>query len=100
MSLDMASGFWTIQMTGRAELVSAFVWLLGHFQWIRMPFGLKNAPFVYQSEINNCLWGFGRLAPEGEAKVDRDVLVFQELIAPDTEPTVETPQGEGGFRLP
>ncbi|KAE8961633.1 hypothetical protein PF007_g31575 [Phytophthora fragariae] len=46
MSLDMASGFWAIRMTERTKLISAFVCPFGHFQWARMPFGLKNAPLV------------------------------------------------------
>ncbi|OWY98982.1 reverse transcriptase [Phytophthora megakarya] len=74
MSLDMASGFWHIKMTERAKLISAFVCPFGHFQWIRMPFGLKNAPRIYQQVINNCLWGFVRLPPEEEAEVDQEVL--------------------------
>ncbi|OWY95531.1 reverse transcriptase, partial [Phytophthora megakarya] len=82
MSLDMASGFWVIQMSERAELISAFVCPFGHFQWIRMPFGLKNALLVYRSVINNCLWGFVWLPPEEEGKVDRDVLEFLELTVP------------------
>ncbi|OWY93920.1 hypothetical protein PHMEG_00036501 [Phytophthora megakarya] len=40
----MASGFWAVRMTERAKLISAFVCPFGHFQWLRMPFGLKNAP--------------------------------------------------------
>ncbi|GMF29899.1 unnamed protein product [Phytophthora fragariaefolia] len=76
MSLDMASGFWAIRMTERAKLISAFVCPFGHFQWVRMPFGLKNAPLVYQTVINNCLWGFVRLSPEEEVEVDQDVLEF------------------------
>ncbi|OWY96869.1 hypothetical protein PHMEG_00032750, partial [Phytophthora megakarya] len=100
MSLDMASGSWAIQMTERAKLISAFVCPFGYFQWIRMPFGLKNAPLVHQSVINNSLWGFVRLPPEEEAKVDRDVLEFLKLTVPDTGPTIEDPHGEGGFRLP
>ncbi|KAE9007126.1 hypothetical protein PR001_g17039 [Phytophthora rubi] len=82
MSLDMASGFWAIRMTERAKLISAFVCPFGHFQWVRMPFGLKNAPLVYQAVINNCLWGFVRLPPEEEAEVDRDVLDFLQLECP------------------
>uniref|UniRef100_A0AAV1U3G1 Reverse transcriptase domain-containing protein n=1 Tax=Peronospora matthiolae TaxID=2874970 RepID=A0AAV1U3G1_9STRA len=46
-SLDMASGFWVVEMTERAKLISAFVTPFGLFEWLRMPFGLKNAPLIY-----------------------------------------------------
>ncbi|GMF42918.1 unnamed protein product [Phytophthora fragariaefolia] len=38
-SLDAASGFWAVMMTQRARKISAFVCALGHFEWLRMPFG-------------------------------------------------------------
>ncbi|POM73960.1 Hypothetical protein PHPALM_9140 [Phytophthora palmivora] len=60
-SLDAASGFWAIMMTQRARKISAFVCALGHFEWLRMPFGLKNAPMIYQRMIDNALWGFVQL---------------------------------------
>ncbi|KAE9022723.1 hypothetical protein PR002_g11905 [Phytophthora rubi] len=41
-----------------------------------MPFGLKNAPLVYQAVIINCLWGFIRLPAKEEKLVDQDVLEF------------------------
>ncbi|KAJ0391450.1 hypothetical protein P43SY_011701 [Pythium insidiosum] len=75
LSLDMASGFWAVRMTDRARRISAFTCPLGHFQWVRMPFGLKNAPLVYQQMLDNCLWGFVRLPPELEASVEPEVLV-------------------------
>uniref|UniRef100_H3H8V4 Reverse transcriptase domain-containing protein n=1 Tax=Phytophthora ramorum TaxID=164328 RepID=H3H8V4_PHYRM len=71
-SLDAASGLWAIMMTMRARKVSAFVCALGHFEWLRMPFGLKNAPMIYQRMIDNALWGF--VQPKG------DWLHFSELI--------------------
>ncbi|KAE9068748.1 hypothetical protein PF005_g28016 [Phytophthora fragariae] len=89
MSLDVASGFWVIRMTERAKLIPAFVCPFGHFQWVRMPFGLKNAPLVYQAVINNCLWGFVRLPPEEEAEVDQDVLDFLQLEGPGGDVTEE-----------
>ncbi|GMF61231.1 unnamed protein product [Phytophthora fragariaefolia] len=58
MSQDMASGFWAVLMTERAKLVSAFICPFGYFQWIRMSFGLKNAPLIYQAVINNCLCSY------------------------------------------
>ncbi|GMF34022.1 unnamed protein product [Phytophthora fragariaefolia] len=57
-SLDAANGFWAVTMTQRARKISAFVCALGHFEWLRMPFGLKNAPMIYQWMIDNALWGF------------------------------------------
>jgi hypothetical protein len=62
-SLDMASGFWVVSMTERARLISAFVTPLGLFEWLRMPFGLKNAPQIYQRLLDNALYGFLRMSP-------------------------------------
>ncbi|KAG3052037.1 hypothetical protein PC121_g17508 [Phytophthora cactorum] len=62
-SLDAASGFGAIMMTLRARKVPAFVCALGHFEWLRMPFGLKNAPMIYQRMIDNALWGFLKHKP-------------------------------------
>ncbi|GMF49048.1 unnamed protein product [Phytophthora fragariaefolia] len=77
-SLDAASGFWAVMMTMRARWVTAFVCALGHFEWLRMPFGLMNAPMIYQRMIDNALWGFdqpkggwkafGRRMKDAEAK--------------------------------
>ncbi|POM68013.1 Hypothetical protein PHPALM_15875 [Phytophthora palmivora] len=62
-SLDAASGFWAVMMTSRARRISAFVCALGHFEWLRIPFGLKNAPMIYQRMIDNALWGY--VQPKG-----------------------------------
>nr|KAE8919718.1 hypothetical protein PF009_g29979 [Phytophthora fragariae] len=60
-SLDMASGFWVVSMTDRARAISAFITPFGLFEWNRMPFGLKNAPQIYQRLIDNALYGFLRI---------------------------------------
>ncbi|GMF30387.1 unnamed protein product [Phytophthora fragariaefolia] len=57
-SLDAASGFWAAMMTQRARKIAAFVCALGHFEWLRMPFRLKNAPMIYPRMTDNALWGF------------------------------------------
>ncbi|GMF36978.1 unnamed protein product [Phytophthora fragariaefolia] len=57
-SLYAASGFWAVMMTQGTRKISVFVCALGHFEWLRMPFGLKNAPMIYQRKIDNALWGF------------------------------------------
>ena len=96
LSLDMASGFWAIQMTLRARLISAFLCPLGHFQWVRMPFGLKNAPLIYQRAIDNALWGFVRLPPALEAEVEPEVLAGVGLPAPESGVDSSEPAVSGG----
>ncbi|OWZ13325.1 reverse transcriptase [Phytophthora megakarya] len=83
MSGDMASGFGAVKMSERAKLISAFVCPFEYFQWVGMPFGLKNAPLIYQAVINNRLWGFVRLSPAEEADVDSDVLEHLGLTLSD-----------------
>ncbi|OWZ00303.1 reverse transcriptase, partial [Phytophthora megakarya] len=68
-SLDIASGFWVVKMTDRARLISAFITPFGLFEWNWMPFGLKNAPQIYQRMIDNALYGFTRIPKmEGDLK--------------------------------
>ncbi|GMF24388.1 unnamed protein product [Phytophthora fragariaefolia] len=57
-SLDAASGFWAVMMNQRARKISAFVYALGHFEWLRMPFGMKEKTMIYQRMIDNALRGF------------------------------------------
>ena len=45
-------------MTERARSISAFITPSGLFEWLRMPFGLKNAPHIYQRLIDNALYGY------------------------------------------
>ncbi|KAE9282869.1 hypothetical protein PR003_g27291, partial [Phytophthora rubi] len=70
-SLDMASGFWVVSMTDRARAISAFITPFGLFEWNHMPFGLKNAPQIYQRLIDNALYGFLRIPPA----VDQSTLM-------------------------
>ncbi|KAE9303263.1 hypothetical protein PF008_g22272 [Phytophthora fragariae] len=49
-------------MTDRARAISAFITPFGLFEWNRMPFGLKNAPQIYQRMLDNALYGFTRIS--------------------------------------
>ncbi|OWY91510.1 reverse transcriptase, partial [Phytophthora megakarya] len=66
-SLDMASGFWVVPMTDRARLISAFIIPFGLFEWLRMPFGLCNAPQIYQRLIDNALYVW-KLSPTEDTR--------------------------------
>lgn len=54
-SLDMASGFHQIPVSLESIERTAFVTLEGQFEYLTMPFGLRNAPSVYQRCINAAL---------------------------------------------
>ncbi|KAG3069725.1 hypothetical protein PI124_g21477 [Phytophthora idaei] len=91
-SLDAASGFWEIMMTLRARKVSAFVCALGHFEWLRMPFGLKNAPMIYHRMIDNALWGF--VQPKGGWLKYSEIMRLAEAQAKERRAT----SNEGSFQ--
>ena len=48
--VDMRSGFWQIELTKRAQDLTAFVTPSGRiFKWMVMPFRLKNAPAFFKN---------------------------------------------------
>ena len=57
-SLEMASGFWVVEMAERARLISAFITPSGLYKWLSMPFRMKNAPQIYQRMVDNALYGY------------------------------------------
>ncbi|OWY99117.1 reverse transcriptase, partial [Phytophthora megakarya] len=79
--VHMASGFWVVPMTDRAREISPFITPFGLFEWSRMPFGLKNAPQIYQRLVDNALYGFLKISRSGDAGATTDG--FQTGIADD-----------------
>lgn len=55
--LDCYSGFHSIKIKAEDAHKTAFSTDLGHYQFQRMPFGLKNAPATFQRLMNNVLTG-------------------------------------------
>ncbi len=51
-SLDLLSGYWQVPLAAESREITAFSTLSGHFEWLRMPFGLKTAPITFQRMIN------------------------------------------------
>ena len=51
--MDCKSGYWQIKMEEESISLTAFSAPQGHYEWLVMPFGLKNAPQIFQRRMDN-----------------------------------------------
>jgi len=51
--MNCKSGYWQIKMDEESIPLTAFSAPQGHYKWIVLPFGLKNAPQIFQRRIDN-----------------------------------------------
>ena len=72
--MDLKSGFWQVKMAEESRQYTAFtVGSLGVYEFLRMPFGLCNAPATFQRLMQNCL---GKLNLTYALVYLDDVVVF------------------------
>lgn len=76
-TLDLASGFHQIEIEKEDREKTAFSTEEGHFQFRRMPFGLKNAPATFQRAINNALAG---LTPQQCLVYLDDIIIYSKSL--------------------
>lgn len=69
---DLKSGFHQVAMHPESIEWTAFLTTAGLFEWLVMPFGLKNAPAVFQRKMDNCFRGMEDFL----AVYIDDILVF------------------------
>ena len=72
IALDLKSGYWQVQLDDDSKEKTVFACHRGLFQFNVMPFGLSNAPAVFQELLNIVLQGCEDFAM---AYLD-DVLIF------------------------
>ena len=72
--LDLAKGFYQVEVEPESQQKTAFVSPFGKFEFTRMPFGLKNAPAIFQRLMEVVL----RDCYECSAPYIDDIIVFSE----------------------
>ena len=78
-TLDVSSGFHHVVITKNDVQKTAFVTMNGKYEWMVMPFGLKNAPLIFQRVIHNLLWDY-ELTRFTHNYID-DIIIFSNSIS-------------------
>ena len=55
---DCKSGFWQIKMDNDSIPITSFSTPRGHYEWMVMPFGLKNAHQIFQRKMDKILFDY------------------------------------------
>ena len=75
--LDMAWGYWHVPIHPESIDKTAFITPDGHYEWLVLPFGLKNAPATFQRIVREVL---GELLDHGVIPYFDDIIVYSETI--------------------
>ncbi|UYV75361.1 hypothetical protein LAZ67_12003633 [Cordylochernes scorpioides] len=72
-TLDIAWGYWHVEMHPDSVEKTAFITNDGHYEFLVMPFGLKNAPSTFQRIIQHII---GNLLWNGVCNYQDDILIY------------------------
>lgn len=77
--LDLKDGYWQVQLTKQSRNLCTFATPYGNFRFIRMPFGIKSAPSVFQrmnfdifGDIENVIIYFDDILIVGKTRQEHD----------------------------
>ena len=76
-ALDCASGYWQVPLAEEDKAKTAFSTPTGHYEYLRMPFGLKSAPSTFQRLMNSVFMGL--IGTRCFVYLD-DVIIFGETL--------------------
>ena len=74
--MDCKSGYWQVKMDKDSIPLTAFSAPQGHYEWLVMPFGLKNAPQIFQRRMDKI---FENLKHCCLVYID-DILIFSKTL--------------------
>lgn len=77
-TLDMATGFHQIRLDEESIPLTGFVTPEGHYEYVKMPYGLANAPIVFQRIISTTLRDF--IASGKVLVYIDDVLILHDTV--------------------
>lgn len=69
--LDASKGFWQIPLSNRASRLTTFITPYGRFRFLRLPFGLKNAPEIFHRVFTDIFGGI-----QGTKIYIDDIIVY------------------------
>ena len=73
--LDAKSGFLQIQLDEKSSYLTTFNTPIGRYRWLRLPFGIKSAPEIYQKIMDNMIAGI-----KGASAIIDDILIAGETL--------------------
>lgn len=95
-TIDLTSGFHQIKMAPKDADKTAFSIPTGHYQFKRMPFGLRNAPSTFQRLMNNVLAGIQNI--RCFVYLD-DIVIFADTLENHNKRLIEIFQRLSDFNL-
>lgn len=85
--LDLKDGFWHVKLTPNSQKLCTFATPFGNYRFLRMPFGIKTGPSVFQrknyenfGDINNVLIYFDDICIYGRNKKEHDETLLKVLM--------------------